>query len=95
MCTNMLSQFLIYSIDDCECPPYAQCQRDEQSSKGFRCVCPPSSSEDNSAVCGSDGRTYTNSQVLQRESCLIEVKISVLYSGTCSKYLLSKIVLYL
>ena len=75
----------MYFIDECDCPPYAECQRDEQSTKGFKCVCPSSSSEDQSNVCGSDGRTYTNRQVLQRESCLVEVKVAVLYSGICSK----------
>ncbi|XP_028394352.1 uncharacterized protein LOC114518524 isoform X7 [Dendronephthya gigantea] len=70
--------------DECNCPPYAECQRDEQATKGFKCVCPSTSSEDQSTVCGSDGRTYTNRKVLQRESCLTEVKIDILYSGTCS-----------
>ena len=69
--------------DHCDCPPYAECQRDERSAKGFKCVCPSSSLEDQSKVCGTDGRTYTNRQVLQRESCLFEVKVSVLYSGIC------------
>ena len=80
------SQLSIHCIDECNCPPYAECQRDENSTKGFKCVCPPSSSEDQSTVCGSDGRTYINTQVLQRESCLFEAQITVLYSGTCSEY---------
>ena len=70
----------------CKCPPYAQCERDEKNFKKYKCVCPPTSSEDQSTVCGSDGRTYINRQVLERESCLIDVKISVVYSGTCSEF---------
>ena len=75
----------VFSVDECDCPRYAKCQRDEGSAKGFKCVCPSSSSEDQSTVCGSDGRTYTSRQILQRESCLFDVTVTVRYSGICSE----------
>jgi hypothetical protein len=78
---------LIFNISaECKCPPYAQCQRDENNFKKYKCVCPPTSTVDQSTVCGSNGRTYINRQVLERESCLFEVEITALYSGTCSEY---------
>ena len=72
-------------LAECKCPPYAQCQRDENNFKKYKCACPPSSTADKSEVCGSNGRTYINRQVLERESCLFEIKVNVLHSGTCSE----------
>ena len=78
----------IFNISaECKCPPYAQCQRDENNFKKYKCVCPPSSTADQSKVCGSNGRTYINTQVLERESCVTDIKITFLYAGVCSKFL--------
>ena len=81
-----LKRIIFIILAECKCPPYAQCQRDEKNFKKYKCVCPPSSSEEQSKVCGSDGRTYINTQVLKRESCVTDIKINVLYAGVCGKF---------
>ena len=75
-----------FTLDKCDCLPYAKCQSDPTSSKGYKCICPPISLKDQDKVCGSDGRTYTNKDVLRRESCLAEIKVEFLYPGICSKF---------
>ena len=72
--------------DECNCPPYAQCQRDSTSSKKYKCVCPSSSLTDQTKVCGSDGITYSNEYVLKRYSCLTDIEVTILYRGICSKF---------
>ena len=82
---NFIKLIFIISAE-CKCPPYAQCQRDENNFKKYKCVCPPTRTADKRKVCGSNGRTYINRNVLEKESCLTDIKITVLYAGVCSKF---------
>lgn len=55
----------------------------EENLKGIvSCRC-PDCTDDQQAVCGSDGTTYTNECFLRKQSCERQAMISVLHEGHC------------
>jgi len=72
--------------DPCEnvfCPSDQKCLPSFDG-ESARCVCKgPCSSEDNSIVCGGDGKEYTSLCHMEKESCTKQSNISLVFNGPC------------
>ena len=58
------------------------CQVEENLKGIVSCRC-PDCTDDQQAVCGSDGTTYTNECFLRKQSCERQAMISVVHEGHC------------
>eukprot|EP00794_Sanderia_malayensis_P014925 gene14925-16467_t len=68
-----------------QCPYYASCRNLDN---GFKCECPTNCPKTHQAVCGTDGRSYSNECELQRHSCLVKKWIYVKSLGSCGEFIL-------
>jgi len=68
--------------DKIACPYGAHCVIDEGKAS---CKCYTDCEAGTSHVCGSDGKTYRNRCVLEREACNLQKNISVMGQGSCGE----------
>lgn len=66
-----------------KCPFYGTCRVKEDGTP--YCACPISCLDNYRPVCGSDGKSYLNECFLRSNACFLRKRITVVYSGLCSK----------
>jgi coxsackievirus/adenovirus receptor len=66
------------------CEYYGRCAESSDGAR-YTCVCPANCVQVNYPVCGSDGKTYDNECLLQKESCQRKIRITTSSYGACGK----------
>ncbi|XP_054715534.1 agrin-like [Uloborus diversus] len=80
--TDLLLIFLGKNpCESLQCGPFQECDIDKYGIAS--CQCPSNCESVMRPVCASDGQTYHNECELQRNACLKQMNVAVLYSGPC------------
>ena len=77
---------LFSGLNQCKllsCSAGQECSIDKQGITS--CVCPEYCEPIVRPICASNGRTYSNLCLMQREACLKQTSITAKYYGTCGK----------